>query len=275
MLGIGIRRGSSMGRVLVLAAHPDDETIGASWLLASCPDAVVVHATDGAPRDPRLWSTPGVTWESYAARRVEERRRALAIAGVSADRQIALELLDQELVRALVPFARALAKIFAARAPAWVVTHPYEGGHPDHDACAFAAAAAIALTRADARPLLVEMASYHRFEGRLRTGELLEAQGLPITTLTLTEPERARKRLMLACYESQAGVLADFGVDVERHRRAPRYDFTRPPHAGARHYETLGWPIDAERWCALATEAARELDALSAGRAREEEVACR
>ena len=38
----------------IVAAHPDDETVGAAGLLLSAGRAAVVHLTDGAPRDPRL-----------------------------------------------------------------------------------------------------------------------------------------------------------------------------------------------------------------------------
>jgi len=37
--------------VLVVVAHPDDETIGAGAMLASLDDVHVVHLTDGAPGD--------------------------------------------------------------------------------------------------------------------------------------------------------------------------------------------------------------------------------
>src|SRR5438067_13833693 len=43
-------------RVAVLAAHPDDETIGASALLARSSSAAIIYLTDGAPRDSKLWS---------------------------------------------------------------------------------------------------------------------------------------------------------------------------------------------------------------------------
>ena len=43
-------------RTVLLAAHPDDETIGASAALHRLPDVTVAYLTDGAPRDTRLWS---------------------------------------------------------------------------------------------------------------------------------------------------------------------------------------------------------------------------
>jgi len=36
---------------MAVVAHPDDETVGAGALLDRLDDVVVVHVTDGAPRD--------------------------------------------------------------------------------------------------------------------------------------------------------------------------------------------------------------------------------
>src|SRR5579864_789254 len=55
-------------RMAVLAAHPDDETIGASALLARFPTAFIVYLTDGAPRDKHLWqATMQGSREDYTA----------------------------------------------------------------------------------------------------------------------------------------------------------------------------------------------------------------
>src|SRR5437588_8507523 len=73
-------------RLLVLAAHPDDETIGASTLLARFPFSTVVFLTDGAPRDEHFWTGgPYQSREEYAARRRVEASQALAQANILAE----------------------------------------------------------------------------------------------------------------------------------------------------------------------------------------------
>src|SRR5437879_4242791 len=84
-------------RTLVLAAHPDDETIGASVPLSSFGDSWVVFLTDGAPRDLSLRSSHrDLTREAYARMRSLESHKALACAGISADRITSFNCVDQE-----------------------------------------------------------------------------------------------------------------------------------------------------------------------------------
>lgn len=236
-------------RVLVVAAHPDDETIGASALIGPPREAVVVHVTDGAPRDPRWWP-PGVA-DRGAYARIREREAERALAHVRADR-IALGLVDQEAVHALPQLVRLLAAHIVRRAPDLVVTHAYEGGHPDHDAAAVAVARACEL--APRPPRVCEMALYHGALGRFVAGEF--ADGRAAVCHVLDPEERARRRAMLACFASQEATLAPF-LDLarERYRAAPAYDFSRPPHDGPLLYERLGFPITGAEWRALAARA--------------------
>src|SRR5581483_7709934 len=75
---------AEQSRTIILAAHPDDETIGASALLGRVPGVTVVYLTDGAPRDARFRS-PHVSGsrELYACVRAEEAASALSYVGVS------------------------------------------------------------------------------------------------------------------------------------------------------------------------------------------------
>ena len=73
---------------------------------------------------------------------------------------------------------------------------------------------------------------------------------------TLAPAELARRRAMLACFETQRQTLAPFvPLAHERFRPAPTYDFSLPPHEGPLHYEQLGFPTSGEAWRDFATHA--------------------
>ncbi len=260
------------GGVLVLAAHPDDETVGAGGLLARLRSATVVHLTDGAPRDRRFW--PAGSPESagaYAQLRRRELDSALAEAGLAERTVVALGATDQDAACHLAPLAFAFERLLAEARPALVITHPYEGGHPDHDAAAFVARAAVALLRRAGLPgpRLVEMTSYHARGEALETGAFLPVPGAREVARRLSPELRARKERMLDAFESQRAVLQPFRaqIEVELFRDAPAVDVAAPPHPGALWYERLGFGMTGARWRELARRAAAELGLDAAGAA--------
>jgi LmbE family N-acetylglucosaminyl deacetylase len=253
-------------RIMVLAAHPDDETIGASVLLSHFPQASVVFLTDGAPRDTNLWP-PGFTGsrDDYASTRRQEASRTLAYTGISSEQIIWLGGTDQEVVFQIAPLAERLAQLIAVLRTAVLVTHAYEGGHPDHDAAAVVAKLALALCDPDIRPLHTEMTSYHAREEKCVTGEFLKSCSTNELRLELSDDDRERKRQMLAAYASQRLVLEQFPIDRELLRPAPQYDFSQPPHRGKLWYECMGWEMSGERWRELAAQAFSQHQVQSCG----------
>jgi LmbE family N-acetylglucosaminyl deacetylase len=247
--------------VLVLAAHPDDETIGAGGLLARLRSPIVVHVTNGVPRDRRFWpaGVGGPGWE-YARLRRSELVRALHEAGLVEPLLLCLGAFDQEAVLSLAALVLRLEEILAEQRPAMMVTHPYEGGHPDHDAAAFIASAAVQRLRRAGLPvpLLVEMTSYHPRRGSMQTATFLETCAREVVQV-LPEATRFRKQRMFAAYRSQEAVLSAFRADVERFRRAPAYDFTRSPSPEPLLYERWEFPLTGRRWRELAKAAIQEL----------------
>src|SRR4051812_15871371 len=146
--------------VLIVAAHPDDETIGAGGLLPRLRHPVVVTVTDGAPRTPGDAERAGcLTREDYARLRRDELMGALDVAGVPADQIRALNIVDQEASLEMAYVTMHLVDILREVHPAAILTHPYEGGHPDHDATAFAVHAAC--ERVPEPPEVYEFTSYH------------------------------------------------------------------------------------------------------------------
>lgn len=250
-------------RAVVVGAHPDDEVIGAGALLARLPDAAVVHVTDGAPRNDSDARAAGFAgWAEYAAARRREAEAALAVAGLAPERLTGLGIADQQATHNLAPLAHRLAALLRDGSFSVVITHAYEGGHPDHDATALAVHAACGLIEAagETPPRLVEMAGYHALGGSFAAGTFIaHAEAGPVATVALDTKARRLKRRMLDCHATQRAVLVPFTVQVERFRAAPRYDFRIPPHPGALHYDTQNWGMTGEHWRGLAQTALEEL----------------
>jgi LmbE family N-acetylglucosaminyl deacetylase len=264
------------GRILCIAAHPDDETIGAGAWLARVKDVHVLHVTDGAPREPRLRSRPDLGREEYAQLRRKEVTHALAVAGMAPWRASCLGAVDLEAIDAVARLAPELARIIHELAPTTILTHPYEGGHPDHDATALVVYAAreLARRRRALVPPTYEMTSYYGRGGRLSTASFLVPNlAAPAAEAAharrLSCDERAMKRAMFDCFESQRAVLAPFATFVERIRIAPLYQFDVAPHAGPLWYERQGLGT-GKAWRERAAVALASLDlAQSIGTAAE------
>jgi N-acetylglucosamine malate deacetylase 2 len=258
---LGNLRDPRVGSIVVVAAHPDDEVIGAGAHLGFWPNLTVVHVTDGAPRDDHYAREAGFPdRQAYAAARRREASAALALAGVSAERMIGLAFTDQEASLHLRDIAGRLAALVGTVRPAVIVTHAYEGGHPDHDATCFAVHAACGIIERSGSvpPALVEMSAYFGKEGERVTGAFLPPAEESVT-IQLDEADRARKERMLLCHASQHDLLRAFPPDRECFRPAPRYDFRQAPHAGRLFYEYDDTGITGGRWRELAGAALQTL----------------
>lgn len=244
-----------MSPIALIAAHPDDEILALGGQLADFARLSLVHVTDGAPRDPADALRAGLGERSaYARTRALELDRALQAAEAFRARRSALGVPDQEAVEHLCPLTAALEEEIAGAAA--VITHPYEGGHPDHDACSFIVQCACErLARAGrAVPWRLEFASYHACRGQWVRGLFWSAADCPETVIALDARRLARKRAALDEFRTQREVIAGFPLSPERLRRAPRYDFKRPPPPGEVLYDLFRWRVTGESWrrCAAA-----------------------
>lgn len=253
-------------RIAIIAAHPDDETVGLGGQLTRLSGLRIVHVTDGAPADLADARAHGCTSrEEYAALRQEELEGAMALAGIPPARLIPLGIADQEASFVLAGLARRLADLIEGGDIGCVITHAYEGGHPDHDAACFAmqAAAELLRRRGLSVPAVLEMTGYHARQDRdgLETGRFLPVPGAGRELVMILDPEtQAHKRRLFAAFPTQRAVLDQFLVADERLRPAPAYDFMLPPHPGRLWYENHPWGCDGEGWRTQAAAAIAQLE---------------
>lgn len=249
-------------RTAFVFAHPDDETVGASYVLKRVKDPCFVYVTDGAPRDGQDAKASGfATSGAYARARQSELGSVLREAGHPSPRIHFFDIPDQQAAENITGIARQLFQILLAEPVDVVFTHPYEGGHPDHDSTAFAVHAARAMLLRDHAhaPFILESTSYHNRKGAFGFGNFIPYPNDHQVLVPLTPDEREFKRRLVACYPSQQRVLRSISMDTERFRPAPTYDFEQPPHRGQLLYELIAWNMTGARWRRLAGAALDEL----------------
>lgn len=244
-------------RCSVIVAHPNDEIIGAGGLISKLSDVTVIHLTDGAPRDTQFVAAGFEGCADYAQARRRECISALAIANVPADRILELDIGDHQAPHFLTDLAKKITTLLQQSAPDIVLTHPYEGGHPDHDAAAFATNAAVLLLKRHGfkPPMLFEMALHPGRDGEKRVLDFLPSSGRETTTLMLDEEAQELKRRMYECFATQREALKENPLGPERFRRPPPYDFTLPPQRGKLNYENFDREFTRQEWQLLARKA--------------------
>jgi LmbE family N-acetylglucosaminyl deacetylase/protein-L-isoaspartate O-methyltransferase len=195
------------GHVVVVGAHPDDESLGAGGLVASARELGIevdlVCATDGRGSHP---GSPTHQPEDLARRRCEEWAAAAEVLGVDAGRRHLLGLPDGAVADHIDDLARALVELIGTRRGAVLVAPWRDDGHPDHEAVATAAAAAARRTDAELWEFPVWFWHWARPSDdrvdRLRSFAL--------------EPRaRQAKRAAIAAHRSQVRPLSDQPGDEE------------------------------------------------------------
>jgi LmbE family N-acetylglucosaminyl deacetylase len=249
------------GRVLVLVAHADDESVGYGALLQKMSQGVVVIATDCAPRDKYFWERFG-SREAYAGVRRDEARGAMRLAGV---RELVLlseedaRLEDQRLFLNLTAAYALLEKLVERVRPEAIATLAYEGGHPDHDSCSVLGArlgeqfgvpvweAPLYSRKYERTPIgtIQSAREVLATQGEMRVQRFVCESGDEVA-VEIEAGELERKRAMCAQYGSQGDFLQTFDARREVVRPQVKYLYDQPPHEGQTNYEQWQWWMSAQ-----------------------------
>lgn len=197
--------GGRIERVVVVAAHPDDETLGAGGLIAAATAAGlrmdVVVFTDGEASHPH---SPSTTAEQLAVLRRRETRAAVHRLSPSSS-VIFTDLGDGRLGESLTEAVSTLVDVIGEDGWKTLLVSPWRGDrHPDHAAAG--QAAAIAAERTDARRLEYPIWLWH-----WATPD--EAPWAAMRGLSLDDVARSAKESALAQHTSQVKALSEAAGD--------------------------------------------------------------
>jgi LmbE family N-acetylglucosaminyl deacetylase len=192
---------SAADRVLVLAPHPDDESIACGGLLLAARDAGaarrVVTLTDG-DNNPwpqrwieKRWRIDAAARARWGARRRAEAQVALEVLGVAASERVFLGLPDAELTTLLMQGNDALPGPLRPQIEQFAPTHlalpALADRHPDHSAAHIAARLAVSGIASPPRLLAYSVHS--------------DAQ--PLGGVSLSPTQRDAKRRAIASHHTQ------------------------------------------------------------------------
>jgi LmbE family N-acetylglucosaminyl deacetylase/glycosyltransferase involved in cell wall biosynthesis len=221
------------GKVLVLAAHPDDEVLGAGGFLALCGErgssVRIWIATDGTAQE-----GPDAKDAAYGERRREESRRAARALGV--DPPLFAGLSDRTLDSEVGPLARAVAEQIADFEPDLVLCPSPAEIHPDHRALAETLYRTVAASRPEDpdhdRLRFVRLAFYE-----------ISQPFLPNALVDISKVA-AKKEGALSAYESQQSVRDYAGAlqGLNAYRR-----LTLPGSGPVEAFSVLTWAEASSR----------------------------
>lgn len=219
------------GRHVLVVAHPDDEAISCAGALCCLSDVTIVQLTEDSPA-------------REAERAASQRAGGWTAPVIFGGTRFRTAHREAARLRSLVAASAADADVI------W--THPYEGGHLDHDTAAWIVQSVCRSTQ-----LRMEFASYHLATGKTHVfGQFWPDADHPAVVTTLAGERRARKRAALAAYGSQAHILRKFTQpDHEAYRVAPRYDFRRPPPPPRARWDAKGYQPSTSEWRQVIAEA--------------------
>ncbi|GAA5034929.1 hypothetical protein GCM10023258_36270 [Terrabacter aeriphilus] len=192
-------------RLVVVAAHPDDETLAAGGLIALAAAAglevCLVLLTDGEGSHP---ASPTTTSDELARLRVEESREALRLLAPHA-RLERLGLPDGSVAEHVDHVVTTIVDLVREDGPETLLVAPWRAdGHTDHDAAG--RAAAVAAWRTDARLWEYPVWLWH-------WGEPDDAPWGDLHVVPLPDEVRTAKAGAVACHRTQVARLSDEAGD--------------------------------------------------------------
>lgn len=199
---------NSVTAVVIIAPHPDDESLGTGGLIAECAErgipVRVIMVTDGGA------SHPSADASERSALVERRRQEAISAAGVL-DRRISVEFLgipDGQILQNRTALTATLTTIFSAMDASSLVIAPWQGdGHRDHRVAG-------EVSRETARAAGLRLLEYPIWLWHWATPSDPAVPWQGFVRLPLSKRSQAAKASAIALHESQTTVRAGTGAAI-------------------------------------------------------------
>jgi len=223
-------------RILILAAHPDDEVVACAAAIGRArqkgAEIFVFYLTNGCIARTALWPWQRKHYVAKVLRRfaeAEQTARLLNVAPAGWSSRPA-----RHLWRNLQAVFDEVKQTIATHGIDQIWVPAFEGGHADHDALNAVG------KKLSAQVKVLEFAEYNFANGKNNSHEFLDPNGTEQTIL-LTREEQKKKHEALKTYASEQQNLNYVKVERECYRPLNAYDYTKPPHKGKLWYARFQW----------------------------------
>ncbi|MCM2325230.1 MAG: PIG-L family deacetylase [Candidatus Woesearchaeota archaeon] len=217
-------------KVLVVGPHPDDIEFSTGRLIMrrKGQNVFAVCMTDGRKGQEGTPAKKILPEDEYARVRELESTRALKELGIDLNNLFFMGIPDQELV--FNPFViDKLFMLFRKIRPDFILIPPWEGAHPDHDAChLFARIAAKNFEFQN----IIEYGSYNNYGGEFHIQEFIP-MGVEEFRLVPRPNEQKRWNDIMKIFRTQINQQKHYIPKsvFEVFRKVPDYDYTKLPYS--------------------------------------------
>ncbi len=224
-----------MKNILFIAAHPDDELVGATFIIKKVllkKNLIIFFPTNGVISKEQMWFWNKNKYEEKKKIRNEEMKKSLKLLGIK--KFFKQDIPTRKLKENIEKTFRKINLLVRDYKIDTIFCPAYEGGHQDHDVSNFIC------SKFQNSSKVYEYAEYNFSKGKINCNEFIKTTKDEVT-IKLSEKEKKEKIKLLKIYNSEKGNLGYLKLEKECYRKLYKYDYSKPPHLGKLFYRRFAF----------------------------------
>ena len=225
-----------MKHILLLAPHPDDESVGLSVFIKRKKEEgckiTIFFLTNGGISKNEMWFWERNKYEKLLQKRLNEMKNSLKFFKIKD--YFLQNIPSRNLHSNILKTFSAIQNIIGKKPIDSIFVPAYEGGHQDHDVANFIA------SKFKKKINVFEYSEYHNYGDKVHSNSFINNTGNE-TVLEFDQNEALYKKHALSIYNSEKKNLNYIDIKREVYRPIFRYNYDSVPHKGKLFYKRFGF----------------------------------